>query len=119
MAEDKSPEKKYPAANEDIDTIITGLDGQDYVVDVGDDGVKKWVLYLPEANHCVIIEKILPPLASLCIEEKDTKKPVPTKYHLFLSEMTKKIKESEPDLPAKDRQKKIQQLWKERKGDVA
>jgi len=55
-SKDLTPESKYPAENEDIDTIITGKDGKDYVVDIID-GIKKWILYLPEPDDLVLIQK--------------------------------------------------------------
>lgn len=109
-----SPENKYPASKEDIDTIITGPDGKDYVVDIVD-GEKKWVLYLPEPDDLILIHKVLP---SINNDNEENQKPTltikkPNKYQIFISEMTKKIKEEQPKLPATERRKLVQQLWKD------
>lgn len=111
--EDTTPESRYPAEREDLDTIITGPDGKDYVVDTVE-GFKKWVPYLPEPSDVVIIEKILTPDLALPTAEEIPKKS-PNKYQMFLKTMTEKLKKEEPDLLPKDRMKKIQQLWKEQK----
>lgn len=99
---DFTPEKKYPAEHEDVDTIIEGKDGRDYVVDVVD-GMKKWVLYVRDPNDIVIEKKIV-------IQPANT-------YQSFLKEMTEKLKVQEPDLPPVDRLKKIQHMWRESKSN--
>lgn len=99
---DLTPEHRFPAELEDVDTIIEGKDGRDYVVDVIE-GLKKWVLYVREPNDIVIEKKII------CVN------PAPSnRYQSFLKEMTEKLKVSEPDLAPKDRLKKIQLMWKNR-----
>lgn len=97
-----TPEDRFPAENEDIDTIIEGKDGRDYVVDVVD-GMKKWVLYVRDPNDIVIEKKITLAL------------PGTNRYQTFLKEMTEKLKIEEPDLAPGARLKKIQQMWRDRK----
>lgn len=101
---DLSPENRFPAENEDIDTIIEGKDGRDYVVDVVD-GVKKWVLYVRNPNDIVIEQKMV--LASPPSNIN--------RYQSFLKEMTEKLKIEEPSLAPGARLKKIQQMWRDLK----
>lgn len=105
------PESRFPAQKEDVDTIITGKDGKDYIVDIID-GIKKWVLYLPEPNDHIIVEKVLPDIEIQQSPPETEKKGNPNKYQTFLSEMTKKLKKEEPHLNADERRKKISELWK-------
>ena len=108
-------EKKYPAENEDIDTIITGIDGKDYVVDVIE-GLKKWTPYLPEPDHIVIIEKILPPVEETKVEVvKKT-----NNYQKFISEMSLKLKNDKEtkNLSGEERMNIIRQMWKESKNSA-
>lgn len=114
-----SPEKKYPAINEDIDTIITGLDGKDYIVDVID-GIRQWILYLPEPDDEIIIEKTL---QSIDIDIKNIKKEIsepvllvkigrgPTKYQIFLKEQTTRLKTEFPKMTSNERKNTIHDLW--------
>lgn len=110
---DATPEARHPAEKEDIDTIIAGSDGRDYVVEVVE-GVKKWVPYLPEADDVVVIDKILPKI-DLPVQKSPQKpapaKKGPNKYQIFVSEMTKKLKEEQPNLQPSDRISIIKQLW--------
>ena len=108
-----SPEKKFPAENEDIDTIITGTDGKDYVVDVVE-GLKKWVPYLPESDDEIIIEKTLPRVEGPSPVKKKEKNPAKehSKYAEYLKEMTAKFKMEKPDLVPKERISLIQEMWK-------
>lgn len=99
-----TPQDRFPAEHEDIDTIIEGKDGRDYVVDVVD-GMKKWVLYVREPNDIVIEQKIARPNLPSNIN----------RYQSFLKEMTEKLKIEEPDLAPGARLKKIQQMWRESK----
>jgi len=112
-----TPESKYPAANEDIDTIISGSDGKDYIVDIVE-GIRQWVLYLPEDDDEIIIEKSLPPIEFIKKEitapEKTKKKPL-TDYHHFMSEMTIKLKKENPDMKAPERRAKISEMWAKEK----
>lgn len=107
-----TPESKYPAALEDIDTIITGKDGKDYVVDVIE-GVKKWVPYLPEPDHVIVLEKILPDLA-FAKAELD-KNPQPNQYQKFLKETTDWLKKNEPNLSPAERRERVKTLWAAKK----
>jgi hypothetical protein len=114
-----SPEKKYPAINEDIDTIITGLDGKDYIVDVID-GIRQWTLYLPEEDDEIIIERTL---QSIDIDIKNIKKEIsepvllvkigrgPTKYQHFLKEQTTRLKTEFPAMTSNERKNTIHDLW--------
>lgn len=108
-----SPESRYPAEKEDVDTIVAGSDGRDYVVDVVD-GVKKWVPYLPEPDDLVVIDKILPKI-DLPVQKSPQKpapaKKGPNKYQLYVSDMTKRLKEERPELAAADRIAVIKQMW--------
>lgn len=113
MAED-SPEKRYPAEKEDIDTIITGSDGRDYVVDVVD-GMKKWVPYLPEQGDIIIIEKLLPKLEVLQAVKEQPKEKKRNGYQMFVSEMTRKLKEEHKNMSAEERRKIISELWAKEK----
>jgi hypothetical protein len=117
-----SPESRYPAINEDIDTIITGLDGKDYIVDVID-GIRQWTLYLPEPDDHIIIEKTL---QSIDIDIKNIKKEIsepvpvvvkkgPTKYHCFLQEQTARLKTEFPKMTSNDRKIAIHDLWEAEK----
>jgi hypothetical protein len=117
-----SPEKKYPAINEDIDTIITGLDGKDYIVDVID-GIRQWTLYLPEADDEIIIEKTLPSIENI---RKDLSEPLPilavvkkgkgpNKYQHFLKEQTTRLKLEYPDMTSNERKTAIHDLWEAEK----
>lgn len=99
---DLSPEHRFPAESEDIDTIIEGKDGRDYVVDVVD-GLKKWVLYVRDPNDIVIEQRMVFPSNNM------------NRYQSFLKEMTEKLKIEDPGLAPGARLKKIQQMWKERK----
>ena len=114
-----SPETKYPAANEDIDTIITGTDGKDYIVDIID-GLKQWVLYLPEPHDEIIFMKVLPPISMLPkLNEEVAPTPKakgPNKYQLFVSDITKKLKKEHPEMTALQRKERIARLWQEQKG---
>jgi hypothetical protein len=107
-----SPESKYPAQNEDIDTIITGTDGLDYIVDIVD-GQKKWVLYLPNLNDEITIQKTLPVLENAKKEAPKVKRE-PNKYQKFLSETTTSLKQNRPELSASERKEIIKKLWKEK-----
>lgn len=111
---DKTPEARYPAELEDIDTIITGLDGKDYVIDIVD-GMKRWVPYLPEPDHVVTIEKILPKidLPGGTTQKEDAAKKQPTKYQLFVTEMIPKIKKEHPNMSGTDRMELIRRMWKD------
>lgn len=112
-----SPESKFPAANECIDTIICGKDGNDYVVDIID-GIRKWVPYLPLPDDVVTIEHIK---KDVCKEkgevshvEKNTpKQPSPNRYQQYLKDMTAKLKNENPDLAPKDRLELIRKMWKD------
>lgn len=106
---DMTPESRYPAALEDIDTIITGKDGKDYVVDVVN-GIKKWVPYLPEPDHVIVLEKILPDL-EFAAKAEEEKKTNPNKYHVFLKETTDWLKKTEPQLTPGERRKRVQEMW--------
>jgi hypothetical protein len=112
-----TPESKYPAADEDIDTIISGTDGKDYIVDIID-GIRQWVLYLPEVNDVIIIEKSLPPIEFIKKEitapEKTPEKKL-TDYHHFMSEMTIKLKKEYPNMKAPERRTKISEMWAKEK----
>ena len=119
---DTTPEPRYPAAEEDVDTIITGSDGKDYVVELVND-IKKWVPYLPDPNDTIIIDKVLPP-----INAPSTSKPKsspdknsndkPLTWQDFSSEMTEKIKKDEPHLSGAERKAKVSELWKEYKSNL-
>lgn len=115
-----TPESKYPAADEDIDTIISGTDGKDYIVDIVD-GMRKWVLYLPEDDDVIIIEKSLPPIEFIKKEitapEKTEKKPM-NDYQQFTSEMTIKLKKEYPEMKAPERRAKISELWAKEKQKI-
>lgn len=111
-----SPEAKYPAVDEDIDTIIAGTDGKDYIVDIMD-GMKQWVLYLPEANDEIVIQKVLPPindLPKLQAEPVNVAKGA-NKYQVFMSEITKQLKKDHPEMTSGQRREMVSKLWKEKK----
>lgn len=109
---DTTPEARYPAEREDIDTIITGSDGKDYVVDIVD-GTKRWVPYLPEPDHVVTIEKILPriELAGGTKEPELSKKQ--NRYQIFVNEMIPKLKAEFPKMSGTERMSLIRQRWKD------
>lgn len=110
---DKTPESRYPAELEDIDTIITGSDGKDYVVDVVD-GIKKWIPYLPELDHVVTIEQILPKidLPGGNIQKEVPTKKIKNKYQMFVQEMNPKLKKEHPKMSGTERMELIRQMWK-------
>ena len=118
-----TPESKYPAENEDIDTIITGPDGQDYVVDIVD-GLRSWIVYLPHEDDMLIIKKILPRIDDTQIidtnKDINTKKPNANNkesngYQKFMNEMVDKIKQDNPEIAGTDRIKMIRSMWADRK----
>jgi hypothetical protein len=110
----KTPEVRYPAELEDIDTIIAGSDGKDYVVDIID-GMKRWVPYLPEPDHVVTIEKILPKidLPGASTQKEEGAKKQPTKYQLFVTEMIPRLKKEHPNMSGTERMELIRQMWKD------
>lgn len=120
---DTTPEPRYPAAEEDVDTIITGSDGKDYVVELIEN-IKKWVLYLPDPNDTIIIDKVLPPMNapstskpnSSSLEKNVSNKP--QTWQDFSSEMTEKIKKEEPHLSGAERKAKVSLLWKDYKSNL-
>ncbi len=116
---DPTPEPRYPAAEEDVDTIITGSDGKDYVVELIDN-IKKWVLYLPDPNDTIIIEKVLPPLEmpnapSLSSNKLEQKQ---LTWQDFSKETSDRIKKEEPHLSGSERKAKVSELWKEYKANL-
>lgn len=119
---DTTPEPRYPAAEEDVDTIITGSDGKDYVVELIED-IKKWVPYLPDPNDVIIIDKVLPPLNapntnSKSNSPKNNQDQKPMTWQDFSSDMSEKIKKENPNLTGAQRKAKVSELWKEYKANL-
>jgi hypothetical protein len=114
---DTTPETKYPAKNEDVDTIITGSDGKDYVVELVDK-IKKWIPYLPEPTDIVIIEKVLPPTPVPESKSRQTLMKAISEqlsWPEFCSESTTRLRKEEPQLSGAERKAIISDLWKEYK----
>lgn len=109
---DRTPEARYPAENEDIDTIITGSDGKDYVVDIVD-GAKTWVPYLPEPDHVVTIEKILPKIDLLGDAKQEPPAKKKNRYQIYVDEMIPKLRAEHPRMSGTERMALIRQMWKD------
>ena len=117
-------QKAFPAELEDVDTIITAPDGKDYVVDVIA-GLKQWVLYNPDPDDVIEIEKVPFPEALIPPPKKQAPpapKKSPTKeppkqnrYQIFVSEQTVKLKLEQPNLSGQDRLALIRDMWKHQK----
>lgn len=126
----------FYAKNEDPNTVMNGIDGNDYIVDIIK-GIKTWIPYDAHSNDEEIIEyvesqqeddlpkkkphasaKIIkkPPLPPSELQSISLKKP--TIYNIKIGEFIKELGESHPHLEKGPRMKKAQEMYREWKSKL-
>jgi hypothetical protein len=123
----------FYAKNEQVNTVMNGLDGDDYIVDIIK-GVKTWIPYDIQSNDEEIIEYVESQLddklpkkkahATARIIKKVPHEPQsinlkkPTIYNIKIGEFIKEIGITYPDLEKGQRMKKAQEMYREWKSKL-